>query len=170
MFKRPRLNLTRLRRDAAAASGAHREVLAPGGRKATGLMDAVRKDLNALVALQAGGLTWNAIATALSAQGLTTADGRAITGRNLTGVVSSIRRQARRAATRDAGRKARGDAVALSEVSAPTAPNAATFITPRPSLSGALVGEAATRSRTRPSEDERRIAALAAARSLLKKD
>ncbi|KAB1070582.1 hypothetical protein [Methylobacterium planeticum] len=175
MAKRPRLDLRRLARDAAAAPGAQRANLAPGGRAATGLMDAVRADLDALFALQAGGLTWNAIAAGLTAQGLTTADGRAITGRNLTGVISSIRRQAQRGATRDAERKTRADvrdeAVATStSASAIQTPEASGSASPRPALSLDLIADAAVGSRSRLSDAERRIAALARARSLLKKD
>ncbi|MBX9934747.1 MAG: hypothetical protein K2Y56_25090 [Methylobacterium sp.] len=175
MAKRPRLDMRRLARDAAAAPGAHRAALAPGGRAATGLMDAVRADLDALVALQAGGLTWNAIAAGLTAQGLTTADGRAITGRNLTGVISSIRRQAQRGATRDAERRhrvdVRDDAVFISgSACAIPATEASGSASPRPALSPDLVADAADGSRSRPSDAEHRIAALARARSLLKKD
>ncbi|WP_342142515.1 hypothetical protein [Methylobacterium fujisawaense] len=175
MAKRPRLDLRRLARDAAAVPGAHRAALAPGGRAATGLMDVVRADLDALVALQAGGLTWNAIAAGLTAQGLTTADGRPITGRNLTGVISSIRRQAQRGATRDAERKSRVDvreeaAATASSVSAIPAANAPASASFRPALSPDLVADAAAGSQPRPSDAERRIAAFARARSLLKKD
>lgn len=109
MAQRPALNLRRLARDAAAAPGSRRAAGAPGGRPATGLMDAVRDHLDALVALQAGGLTWNAVAAGLTAQGFTTADGRPITGRNLTGVISSIRRQAATRAVKTAARAARSD-------------------------------------------------------------
>ncbi len=138
-------------------------------------MDVVRADLDALVALQAGGLTWNAIAAGLTAQGLTTADGRPITGRNLTGVISSIRRQAQRGATRDAERKSRvdvrGDAVATSSsVSTIPAAKAPVSASLRPALSPDLVANAAAGAQPRPTDAERRIAALARARSLLKKD
>lgn len=175
MAKRPRLDLRRLARDAAAAPGARRAALAPGGRASTGLMDVVRENLDVLVALQAGGLTWDAVAAGLTAQGLTTADGRAITGRNLTGVISSVRRQARRNADKDATRRARADvrgearsagtdALTIPPTEAP-ASNAA-----RLSLSPDLVADNATGSRSRPSEEERRLAALARARTLLRKD
>jgi hypothetical protein len=72
-------------------------------------MDAVRDHLDALVALQAGGLTWEAIAAGLTAQGFTTAQGQPITGRNLTGIISSVRRQAVARAARMATRAARPD-------------------------------------------------------------
>ena len=109
MAQRPRLDLRRLARDADAVPGGRREALAPGGRPATGLMDAVRANLDALLALQAGGLTWDAIAAGLTAQGFTTAQGRPITGRNLTGIVSSVRRQTAARAARMETRAARPD-------------------------------------------------------------
>lgn len=109
MAQRPRLDLRRLARDAAATPNSHRKAAAPGGRPATGLMEAVRDNLDALVALQAGGLTWDAVAAGLMAQGFTTAGGGPITGRNLTGVISSVRRQAAARASRTAARAARPD-------------------------------------------------------------
>jgi hypothetical protein len=105
---KPRLDLNRLRKD-AAASGTRRTDLAPGGRPATGLMALVREHQEALVALQTGGLTWNAIAAALTAQGFTTADGRPLTGTHLTGLISSLRRQAARRSTREMARQGRAD-------------------------------------------------------------
>jgi hypothetical protein len=109
MAQRPRLDLRRLARDAAATPGSRRKAGAPGGRPATGLMDAVRDHLDALIALQAGGLTWDAVAAGLTAQGFTTADGQPITGRNLTGIISSVRRQAAAREARTATRAARPD-------------------------------------------------------------
>lgn len=109
MAQRPRLDLRRLARDAAAAPGRRRGTTAPGGRPATGLMQAVRDNLDSLVALQAGGLSWDAVAAGLVAQGFTTADGQPITGRNLTGIISSVRRQAAARAARAAARAARPD-------------------------------------------------------------
>ncbi|KNY19628.1 hypothetical protein [Methylobacterium sp. ARG-1] len=109
MAQRPRLDLSRLARDAAAIPDSRRKVGAPGGRPATGLMDAVRDHLDALVALQAGGLTWNAVAAGLTAQGFTTAGGQPITGRNLTGIISSVRRQTAARAAKAAARVARPD-------------------------------------------------------------
>ena len=109
MAQRSRLDLRRLARDAAATPGSRRKAGAPGGRPATGLMDAVRDHLDALIALQAGGLTWDAVAAGLTAQGFTTAGGQPITGRNLTGIISSVRRQAAAREARTAARAARPD-------------------------------------------------------------
>ncbi len=68
-------------------------------------MRAVRDNLDELLALKAEGRTWAAIAAGMTAQGFATADGRAITERNLTGVVASVRRQTRRLAAKEAGRR-----------------------------------------------------------------
>lgn len=140
-------------------------------------MAVVREHLDALLALHAGGLTWDAVAAGLTAQDLTTADGRAITGRNLTGVISSVRRQARRGAARAAERKDRGDVrgeARSAVVSTGSLANAPTEAVPstaaRPSLSADLVADAATGSPPRFSDEERRLAALARARTLLRKD
>lgn len=108
MQKPPRLDLRRLERDLATATP-RSEGLAPGGRPATGLMAVVRDNLDALVAMQAGGVTWNAIAAALTKQGYVTGDGRDLTGAQITGIVSSVRRQAKRRAARAATRQTRAD-------------------------------------------------------------
>ena len=108
MPKPPRLDLRRLERDVADAAP-RSEGLAPGGRPATGLMAVVRDNLDALVAMQAGGVTWNAIAAALTKQGFATADGRDLTGAQITGIVSSVRRQAKRRAAKAATRQVRPD-------------------------------------------------------------
>ena len=105
----PDLDLRRLERDLVAEGATRPAGLAPGGRAATGLMAVVRDNLDALVALQVGGQTWNAIAAGLTKQGYTTADGRALTGGQLTGLISSVRRQAARRAAKVATRERRGD-------------------------------------------------------------
>jgi len=112
MPKPLRLDLRRLERELAAKSGTRGERLAPGGRPVTGLMDLVRENLDALIALQAAGSTWNEIAAGLSAQGYTKADGRPLSGTALTGIISSVRRQAARHAARSATRQARADLLA----------------------------------------------------------
>ena len=108
MPKQPCLDLRRLERDVADAaprSGG----LAPGGRPATGLMSVVRDNLDALVAMQVGGATWKAIAAGLTKQGYTTGDGRPLTGAQISGLVSSVRRQAKRRAVKLGARQARPD-------------------------------------------------------------
>ncbi|GJE00849.1 MULTISPECIES: hypothetical protein [Methylobacteriaceae] len=108
-----RLDLSRLKRDLAASAKARDGMtLAPGGRAATGLMAMVRDNLDALLALKASGSTWKEIAAGLTAQGYATADGRPLTDTQLTGVISSVRRQARRRAARAALRDMRPDLAA----------------------------------------------------------
>lgn len=109
MPKPPRLDLRRLERELVLAADARGPKLAPGGRPVTGLMALVRENLDALVALQAAGSTWKEIAAGLTAQGYKTADGRALTDTDLTGVISSVRRQAKRDAARAATRQSRLD-------------------------------------------------------------
>ncbi len=170
----PRLDLLRLARDAASTPDAQRGALAPGGRPATGLMRAVRDNLDELLALKAEGRTWAAIAAGMTAQGFATADGRAITERNLTGVVASVRRQTRRLAAKEAGRRNRGDLrneeFPNSSLGSAPPPATANSARQRPSLSPDLVRDAATSLPPRPAKDESRRAALARAQSLLKKD
>lgn len=72
-------------------------------------MAIVRDNLDALVEMQVGGVTWNAIAAALTKQGYATSDGRPLTGAQITGIVSSVRRQAKRRAAKAANRQGRAD-------------------------------------------------------------
>jgi hypothetical protein len=105
-----RFDLARLRRDLAAAAKAREGMtLAPGGRAATGLMALVRDNLDALLDLHASGSTWKEIAAGLTAQGYATADGRPLKDTQLTGVISSVRRQAARRAARQVAHYTRAD-------------------------------------------------------------
>lgn len=72
-------------------------------------MAVVRDNLDVLVAMQAGGVTWNAIAAALTKQGYATGDGRPLTGGQITGIVSSVRRQAKHRMAKAATRQTRPD-------------------------------------------------------------
>lgn len=157
---------------AAAAADAGRTSRTPGGRPVTGLMEAVRNDLDALLALKAAGRTWGAIASALTAQGFTTADGRAIDQRNLTGIISTLRRRARREALRDAARRTRGDVgpVHARDDDDAGVPELTAAALPRPRLSPDFATAPAASGRPRLTQDERSRDALARARTLLKKD
>ena len=79
-------------------------------------MAVVRAHLANIERLKAEGATWVAIAAALARQGVVLRDGRPITGRHLTGLIDSIRRQnaARRMA--QAQRSTRAD---LAKASTP---------------------------------------------------
>lgn len=168
MAKGPRLDLRRLEREAASAD-MRSSKLAPGGKPITGVMALVRENLDALVALKVSGRSWGAIAAGLTAQGFRTADGRDLTAANLTGVISSVRRQAARKLARETERRSRGDSV-LKAPEAVNEPTPSSAVTSSPRLSPDLAVTPAAIPHPQPAEDERRRAALARARSLLKKD
>lgn len=90
------LDVKRLRRDLDAKRQSN---AAEGDPRKTpsGAMAVVRAHLADIERLKAEGATWVAIAAALARQGVVLRDGRPITGRHLTGLIDSIRRQ-------DAGR------------------------------------------------------------------
>lgn len=93
------LDLKRLKRDLDAQD---REAVEGDARvKPSGAMATVRKHLPDIERLKAEGVTWVAIAAALARQGVRMRDGRPLTGRRLTGLIDSIRRQ-------DAGRREAG--------------------------------------------------------------
>ena len=96
-FKRLRRDLRRLRRD-VDAKGLSDTAEGDPRKKPSGTMAAVRGHLAEIERLKAEGVTWVAIAAALARQGVVLRDGRPITGRHLTGLIDSIRRQ-------DAGRR-----------------------------------------------------------------
>ena len=91
------LDLKRLRRDVDAKRLSDTAERDPR-KKPSGAMAAVRAHLADIERLKDEGATWVAIAAALARQGVVLRDGRPITGRRLTGLIDSIRRQ-------DAGRR-----------------------------------------------------------------
>lgn len=65
-------------------------------------MAIIRENLTTIAALRGEGATWDAIASGLTAQGVLHRDGRPLTGKRLTALIDSIRRQdLRRQAKRD---------------------------------------------------------------------
>lgn len=82
------LDLERLRHNATALGQSRRAI-----GKLSGAMDLVRTHLEEIERLKAQGVTWNDIAAALAEQGVRRRDGGPITGRRLTGLIDSIRRQ-----------------------------------------------------------------------------
>lgn len=102
------LDMRRLKKDVAIASSTRAPALAPGGKPVTGLMESVRKNLDDILVVKASA-SWNVIAAQVTAQGFRTADGKAITGNNLSGIVSSVKRQRARRAQQEAKRAGRGD-------------------------------------------------------------
>ncbi|PZR82064.1 MAG: hypothetical protein DI537_37270 [Stutzerimonas stutzeri] len=79
-------------------------------------MAAVRENLAQLEALHAAGASWVDIAASLASQGVHHGSGAALTGRQLTALIASVRRQARKRQARTAQRLARPD---LHKVTAP---------------------------------------------------
>lgn len=90
------LDVKRLMRDAGKAQAAR-----PGtaiGRETTGVTRAVRGSLSAIRKLREAGVTWKAIAEAMTAQGITQSGGKALTATRLTAIVSDVEAQMRRPA------------------------------------------------------------------------
>lgn len=104
-----KLDLTRLSRDVACLRKSRPAGLGPGGRPATGAMDIVRENLGKLEALHAAGASWADIAAGLAAQGVLHGSGAALTGRQLTGLIASVRRQRRRREAKATRRATRTD-------------------------------------------------------------
>ena len=153
----PKLDLTKLTRDLDRRRRDRPEGVGPGGRPVTGAMGIVRENLAQVEALHAAGASWVDIAASLAAQGVHHGSGAPLTGRQLTGLIASVRRQARQREARAAQRLARSDL-----------PKAAV---PRLRLSPDL---AARRPTSAPlplaTEEELRRASLASLDDLLKKD
>ncbi len=102
------LDLKRLQRDVAALGRARAtENVARG--KASGAMAIVRTLLAEIERLRGEGATWTDIAAALAGQGVRRRDGAPITGRRLTGLIDSIRRQDAKRRRAMARRASRGD-------------------------------------------------------------
>jgi DNA-binding transcriptional MerR regulator len=88
------LDPKRLKRDSK-----HAQVDRPGsaiGREITGVTRAVRQNVSVIRQLRAEGVTWAAIAQAMSAQGITQSGGRALTATRLTAVFSEVEARTRR--------------------------------------------------------------------------
>jgi hypothetical protein len=106
----PKINIERLKADVAQARRDRPADVGPGGRRLTGAMAIVREKLAALETLKAGGATWVQIAAGLAAQGVTQGEnGEPITGRRLTALIVSVKRQLARQAAKQAVRERRAD-------------------------------------------------------------
>lgn len=103
------LDPDKLCRDVEARAVERLQGSGPSSRQRSGAMAAIREHLATIMALRDGGATWPDIGVALTAQGFTRGDGGPLTGRHLSALIASIRRQdAGRAAAR-ARRTARAD-------------------------------------------------------------
>lgn len=105
----PKLDLAKLSRDLDRRRRDRPEGTGPGGRPVSGAMAIVRENLAQLEALHAAGASWVDIAASLSAQGIRRGDGEALTGRQLTALIASVRRQRQRREAKAGKRQARPD-------------------------------------------------------------
>ena len=95
------------------------KAIGSGGRPRSGAMSIVRQHLAAITALRDDGATWSEIAAALAKQGIVQGNGTPMTGRHLTALIASIRRQDTERAAAQARRAALAD---LRHVSTMTSP------------------------------------------------
>lgn len=153
------LDPKRLARDAKRAQAQRPDSTI--GRETTGVTRAVRAGLPVIRQLRAAGVTWAAIAEALSAQGVTQGEGRPLTATRLTAIVTQVEAQIRRTAEREARRRTRPDLTVSPEaVPSPEPPLAAPAAPALPSPVG---------SNPRATEEEIRRAGLHDLHQLLKK-
>ncbi|MGX9984668.1 hypothetical protein [Methylobacterium fujisawaense] len=110
----PKLDLKRLAKDVDTLRTSRPLGIGPGGRRLTGAMAMVRDNLEALEALHAAGASWVDLAAGLAAQGVTQGQGDPLTGKRLTALIASVKRQAARHAAAAARRKTRPDLRALT--------------------------------------------------------
>ena len=149
--------MLRLSRDLDSIRGARPAGIGPGGRTATGAMAVVRENLARLEALHAAGASWVDIAASLAAQNVRHGSGQALTGRQLTALIASVRRQQRKRDAKLTQRAARTDL-----------PKAAS---PRLTLSSDLTASRAAPALSMlPTEDDLRRERLASLGSLLKEE
>jgi hypothetical protein len=113
----PKLDLKRLAKDIDTRRMSRPLGVGPGGRRLTGAMAIVRDNLQALEALHASGASWVDLAAGLTAQGVTQGQGEPLTGKRLTALIASIKRQAARRAAAEARRGGRPDLAGPSAVS-----------------------------------------------------
>jgi hypothetical protein len=168
------IDLKRLRRDLGRLQGERPVGRAPGGRPLTGAMASVRALLPMLEQLRAEGFTWPEIAAALAAQGVMQTRGDSlvpITGRRVSALVASVRRQQGRQRQAAERRTRRGD---LRPSSVPAAPPGAAPAEPRRlRLSTELTAGGASAPPASPnpiSEEALRRAALESVKAILKRD
>lgn len=115
------LDAKRLMRDAKLAQADR-----PGtaiGRETTGVTRAVRESVSVIRRLRAAGVSWKAIAQAMTAQGITQSGGEALTATRLTAIFSQVEARMGRPALDLARRERRSD---LAPRAGETGPGAST--------------------------------------------
>lgn len=122
------LDPKRLARDAKRAQAQRPD--SSIGRETTGVTRAVRAGLPVIRQLRAAGVTWAAIAEAMSAQGVTQGAGTPLSATRLTAIVTQVEAQIRRKAEREAGRRSRSDLTLSSGLLPPSHPAATSLPTP----------------------------------------
>jgi hypothetical protein len=98
-----RINLSKLAADVGREQGKRIP------RPASQAMAIIRENLAAIETLRAGGATWTVIAAGFAAQGVSHRDGQPLTGKRLTALIDSIRRQDARRQARERKRALRPD-------------------------------------------------------------
>lgn len=98
-----RINLSKLAADVGREQGKRIP------RPASQAMAIIRENLAAIETLRAGGATWAVIAAGFAAQGVSHRDGQPLTGKRLTALIDSIRRQDARRQARERKRALRTD-------------------------------------------------------------
>lgn len=153
----PKLDLTKLTSEIKRRLRDRPEGVGPGGRPVSGAMAVVRENLAQLEALHAAGASWVDIAASMASQGVHHGSGAALTGRQLTALIASVRRQARKRQARTAQRLARPD---LPKVTAPRLQLSPDLAERRPTPTPSPLA----------TEEDLRREALASLNDLLKKD
>lgn len=159
------LDPKRLARDAKRAQARRPDTSI--GRETTGVTRAVRAGLPVIRQLRAAGVTWAAIADAMSAQGVRQGEGKPLTATRLTAIVTQVEAQERRKAEREARRRTRPDLAVAPEAISPPAP--ATPLPPSHPPAALPALPATPGSGARATEEEIRRAGLHDLHQLLKK-
>jgi hypothetical protein len=137
------------------------------GRETTGVTRAVRAALPVIRQLRAAGVTWAAIADAMSAQGVIPGEGKPLTATRLTAIVTQVEAQERRKVEREALRRARPDLTGAPEAISPSTPATPLPASAAPAARPAL--PVPPGSGARATEEEIRRAGLHDLHQLLKK-
>lgn len=167
----PPFDLSRLRRDLKRRSAERAEA---AGRRGHGSMALVREHLDAFEQLHRDGASWVDIAAALAAQGVMQGSGaslRPITGKRLTALIASVRRERVRRAAADRVRAQRSDLDrARHHAGEAPDPVPSSAVQPLALSSDLAAPHDPDGPDPLPSAEDMRLKALAAVQKLLRKD